>query len=228
MSELLQKIRSRGYWQVIIRPTTFAERRIPDLSSLHPILERSSVQLRGWAFPHLEGPRRLRYGAHWIEQESEWRHRLSVWRFHQSGQFVHVSSMPTDWRDQWGLGPVDDDWEPGVQLGVGDALCTFLEVFEFAARLALSDAGDQRMYIDVTPTNLKRRALYMDTQRAWPFVEAYRASIERYQYQVELPTSHLVAAPGDAALEAARELFERFGWNRTVDQLREWRRRVGV
>ena len=104
----------------------------------------------------------------------------------------------------------------------GDAIFCFTEFFEFAARLALSDAGDEQMYIDVTAGNLKGRILYVDTQRRCPFHTVYQALIEKYPHSVELSRSDLVARPRDFALEAANELFKRFGWDTTIDILRDW------
>ena len=54
MSELLERIRSRGYWKAIVRPTTFVERRVKRHSDLLPILEKNSVEIKGWSFPHID------------------------------------------------------------------------------------------------------------------------------------------------------------------------------
>ena len=51
---VLNKIRSRGYWRVVIRPTTFQEHRVPRYADLFPIIEKNSVQLRGWDYPHID------------------------------------------------------------------------------------------------------------------------------------------------------------------------------
>ena len=222
MSELLEKIRKRGYWQVIIRPAGFDEHRIPDISSLYPILERSFVAIRGWDFPQLEN-RDPHIDFDWIGQESECDHYLSAWRFYQSGLFVHLSGIPIDWRDQSVFWPADKLWGPGAKLGVGDVICTYLEIFEFASRLALSEAGSERMHIGIMVSNLQDRKLYVDTQRRWPFSRVYKASIDQYPDQQDLPRSQLIAAPGDIALARAIELFKRFGWVPSIDELHEWR-----
>ena len=145
-----------------------------------------------------------------------------IWRFYQSGQFIHISGMPIDWRDQSRFWPADEQWRPGALLGVGDALFTFTEVFEFAARLALSDAGDEQMHIGATVGNLKGRLLYVDTQERWPFHTSYQASVEKFPYSVELTRSDLAARPREFGLQAANELFKRFGWDTTIDILRDW------
>ena len=62
---VLDKIRTRGYWRVLIRPTQFDENHIADYSDLFPIVEKNSVQLRGWDYPHIDHrsqPLRARLG----------------------------------------------------------------------------------------------------------------------------------------------------------------------
>ena len=223
MSTLIDKIRSRGYWQVVVRPVRFNSERISDIASLRPILQKAYVSLRGWNFPHLDEPTALHIDIDWIGQEFEWQHYISSWRFYQSGQFIYISGMPIDWRDQSHFWPADEQWRQGALLGVGDAIFTLTEVFEFAARLALSDTGDEQMHIGVTVGNLRERLLYVDTPGRWPFLTTdYQASIEKFPYSVELTRSDLVAKPRDFALQAANELFKRFGWGTTIDILRDW------
>ncbi len=222
MSKLLEKIRSRGYWLVVIRPVRFVEKRIPDISLLYPILQKTYVRLRGWDFPHLEPPNATHIDMDWIGQELEWQHLLSSWQFYQSGQFIHISGIPIDWRDQSSFWPADGEWKPGVLLGIGETIYRFTEICEFAARLSLSEAGDELMHIDIIADNLKGRVLYVDNQRRWPFDFPYRASIEKYPHSIELSRSDLVARPKDIALQAVNEFFKRFGWNTTIDMLRDW------
>ena len=222
MNNLLQKIHTRGYWQVIIRPARFAEKRIEDIAALYPILQKTYVSLRGWDYPHLDIHANPRIDIDWIEQQFEWEHYLSLWRFCQSGQFFHSFGMPIDWRDKSHFWPADENWKSGVLLGVGDTVATFTEILEFAARLSLSQAGDDQMHIDITGGNLAGRSLFVDSPRRWPMHEMYRASIEKYPCTIDLLRSDLVARPREIALELATELFKRFSWSSTAETLRSW------
>ena len=164
MSELLDKIRSRGYWQVVIRPHEFDEQRIADIFALYPILERCSVQLRGWNYPHLHRSVQFHIDTDWIGQEFQWEHYLELWRFYQSGQFIHIAGIRSDWRDQSDIWPpATNGWLPGSVLGIGDTVFGFTEIFEFAARLAFTDASDDFMHISVTLKGLKDRRLQDDS-----------------------------------------------------------------
>ena len=118
MSELLEKIRSRGYWRIVIHPATFLEKRVSKISTLYPLLQKISVQLRSWDFPRLDPRTPPVTDVDWIGQESEWERFVEVWRIYQSGQFVDVAGMTEDWHDQSEWLPAPEKWEPGHFLGV--------------------------------------------------------------------------------------------------------------
>lgn len=226
MTNLLEKIRSRGYWQIVIRPSDFIEKRIPDIGSIYPILNKTYVSFRGWDFPHIDfrlGPK-FYYDS--IGQDYDWQHHIGAWRFYQSGQFVYVTNISIDWRDQSMFWPADEHWKAGTLLGVSDTLYRFTEIYEFAARLALSSAGGERMCIDVTIKNLEGRVLYMDDRNKWGFTDVFKTSMETYPHIEELTKSDLIARSRDLALHSTRELFSRFGWHITIDSLRDWQNQL--
>lgn len=222
MTALLDKVQSRGYWRALIRPCRFAALRVPDLSLLIPLLQKTSVQLGGWDFPHLDSASNFRRDIDWIGQEFEWEYHLELWRFYQSGQFVHVSGMWNDWRDQSSWWPAGEDWKPGVSLGIGYAVSRFTEVFEFAARLALTEGGDEQMRVEISANGLEGRILHVDTSNRYPMWRDYKASIRSFPYSVELSRTELISKPRELALIGARELFLRFGWEPTVERIRGW------
>jgi len=218
---LLDKIKSRGYWKVTVRPIRFVEKRIPEIRSLYPIIEKTAVHLRGWDFPHIAPRLEPHIDIDWIGQESEWEHHLEVWRFFQSGQILDVSSIMHDWRDQSTVWPSGQGWRPGAFLSVGDTLFRFTEIFEFAARLALTDAGDEHMHIGITVSGIRGRALVVDDPRRTPMFADYKASIQEFPYAIELPRAELIANPRELALRPTMELFWRFRWEPAPELLRE-------
>jgi len=219
VSELLERIKSRGYWHVIIRPGTFSETLIANVSSLNPILQKTSVQLRGWDFPHLDPHDKVQTDVDWIGQESEWEGYLELWRFYQSGQFVVFRGMKEDWLDQSGLRNAPEGWNPGQTLSVEEVVLQFAEIFEFAARLSFTDAGDDVMRLGITIAGLNGRSLHVERSR-WPLKD-YIASIDELPYQIDLTRLQLVAEPRELSLNPAIELFRRFGWDPSLEVLRD-------
>lgn len=222
MNSTLDMIMTRGYWKVTIRPEEFVRTRIEDISELYPILEKAAVSLRGWDFPHLDRRHDHHVDVDWIGEDSEWEHHLSSWRFYQSGLFVHVSAIPIDWRDRSNWWPPDQAWEPGQLLGVGDAIFRFTEVMEFAARLSLSDAGDESMNIEVVLYGLEGRTLYIDDRRKWGFFREYNTTINEFPYSLQIDRSELIGDTHELARNGAGELFKRFRWNPDQDTLKSY------
>jgi len=222
MSAIKEKILTRGYWLVVIRPARFIEKRIPDISELYPLVQKNSVRLRGWGFPHLDLKNQHKIDIDWIGEDCEWEHYLSSWRFYQSGLFTHLSGMSIDWRDQSSFWPADENWKPGLLLGAGEVICQYTEIMEFAARLALSEAGGETMYVEIKSGNLDGRALYLDDRRKGGFFQEYKASINEYPFGREYPRTELIANSKNIAVNASVKLFKRFGWNVKQAQISSW------
>ncbi|GAI33014.1 unnamed protein product, partial [marine sediment metagenome] len=155
-------------------------------------------------------------------QESDWEQFLEIWRFYQSGQFIDITGMNEDWYDQRHSIPAAlGDWRPGLILGIGNTLFRFTEIFEFAARLAMTQAGDDVIYIEITVSNLEGRKLWVDSHSRMPLRHNYIASIKEFPYQIELSRTELIAAPRELALKPVTELFRRFSWDPSQDVLRD-------
>ena len=221
MKELLKKIRSRGYWKIVIHPAMFVEKRVPNIADLYPILEKASVRFLGGEFPDLDTRTKLHIDTDWIGKAVSWEHYLELWRFYQSGQFIHWSGMREDWRDRSSLWPSPQSgWKPGADLVAHDAVFRLTEIFELAARLARSQAGDQQMHLEIVVSGLNGRAL-CDLPGRWPFHRKRSASVSELPYKVDLSQLQLFTKAKELALEPAIELFRRFGWDPPQDLLRD-------
>lgn len=224
---LIAEIRSRGHWEVVIRPTKYVADRVADFAELLPLVETNRVSARGWSFPYVDHGDDRRRGADWVGQETAYGHYLEAWRLYRSGQFVHLAGIWTDWHDRPG------NWVPvhirgRPVLPVCDTVGRFTEIFEFAARLALSRAGDESMRVDVRLVGLAGRQVYADNPSRHLF-RAYIASpnFEEFRMdQIEVTRTELSTSARDRAVEAARQLFLRFGLDLTPELLREVQQEV--
>src|SRR6266508_5775344 len=92
----LDRIHERGYWRVLIHPTVFDEHRIPSLSDCWRLIESAQVSLRGYLkYPTVDPQQRLD-GKDWVQSGGEFTDGLELWRFFQSGQFVHHFSVSAE------------------------------------------------------------------------------------------------------------------------------------
>jgi hypothetical protein len=223
---VLDKIRTRGYWRVVIRPTTFEENHIPDYSNLFPIIEKNSVRLRGWDYPHIDYQSPPLRGADWVGQEFSRQDELEVWRLYTSGQFVHFFTIWGDWRNRSTVWPAEPGWKPGRYIYYTPTVYSFVEIFEFAARLALSSAGAGSMHVEIDLKNLKERRL-VSTDIMVPVSGVYITQIPEWSYRWEGSQTDLIARPREQAAQAARDLFARFGLDLSLETLARVQARIG-
>jgi hypothetical protein len=219
MTEILEKIRSRGYWRVVMRPASFIERRIEQMGELQVLLERSAVRLRGWDYPHIDTRQPVKRLENYIAQETDWSHYLETWRFYQSGQFVHYFGLREDWFDESITSSRTSLWGDGQILLFVSTIYEITEILEFAARLALTGAGDDPMRIEIEIVGLKGRRLRPDDINIM-LSNDYRADVDKFDYQLEVARGELVSQPRELALRAAQQLFGYFGLDLNLDVLR--------
>ena len=223
MSELLIKIKSRGYWRIIVRPQSFNPSSVTDISMLLPILTKCIVRIRGWDFPHIDYRTNPNYGNDWVGQENDWDYHKGIWRLYQSGQFVYLLGMAIDWREESSIWPADQLSKPMTLIGVGDTIFAFAEVMDFASQIALTDAGDEVMHIDIKVGNIEGRALYVDSHRGrMPFTNLYQTKMHEYTYSKDITRADLISNHKSYAIDASQQLFKRFGWNAPTEILQDW------
>lgn len=219
-STLIEEIRARGHWTILIRPSRFVERRVNAHADLDGIVQAASVQLRGWDFPHISPHESRARGPGWIAQESSWNEFQEVWRAYFSGQFFDIDALTDDWRTENTFSPPPAGYAPGKSLSVYDVVFRFAEVFEFAARLATSPAGDDQMFVSVALNKMTGRELAMSPDRL-PFRAPKVATVDTVPYEVELPRAELVARPRELAVEPTRRVFELFDWDAPTGIIQE-------
>ncbi len=225
MSELIDKIRSAGYWDVVVRPDAYREDRVP-YEQLDEIVEGAVVRMRGWPVPMVDPRRDLIRAENWIGQEIDAQvvANYEAWRFYTSGQFNHLRSVDADWRHEAQIAPAPQRDEKIIE--VWEILFYLTEVFEFAARLALSPAGDETMTVVAGLHGLDQRGLIVGQQNRAEFFEPRRVQVDDLEQRVQVNRKEVVAQPRDLAVDMAREFFVRFGWKPARDQLIDHQREL--
>lgn len=206
---LLDKIRERGHWSVAIRPATSDRSRVP-YEDLFAIIDRNSVHLRGWDYPHVDHQNPPQRGSDWVGQEFDRGQRIEVWRFHTNGLFAHFFGITADWRDQSRLLPVDPRWTPGLHLHLLDTIHLFVEIYEFAARLTQSPAGSDQMCVEICINGLNGRRLVLP-DRDFPPEDDLSTQMTEWRDRWDGTQPELIARPRELAARAARQLLPRFG-----------------
>ncbi len=212
MTGVLDKIRTRGYWEVIIRPAVFIEDRIKTLAECKEIIRNLSVQWRGWDYPHYDYNKPPSNRTDHIEQPFDWENHLEFWRYYQSGQFIHLLAMWEDWEEQRTWSRLDI--EPGVALSVLGTLFSFTEIYEFASRLAAKGLSGDTCKISIALHNTKDRKLEMFHASRWLRPD-HKSDLQFIPTRSEKPiaTAELMAKSAELALDHAIWVFERFNWD---------------
>ena len=209
--QLFALIRTRGYWKVVIRPATFVEHRLERLE-LVPTVASTSVQIRGWDFPHVDPNEAPHIDAEWAGQSVDWEHALEFWRLYRSGQLLSVSGIFSEWRDRSGWWPPTEGWAPNTVLGVGETVARLTEVFEFTSRLSQSKAGDESMVVTIKFENMANRLLVTDSPNRLPLRGGYRSGVPTIEVARTIARAELMARTREIAAECSEEVFSYFGW----------------
>jgi hypothetical protein len=132
-----------------------------------------------------------------------------------------MSALAEDWIDESSDSAKEKIWKPGHLLSVERTVFRFTEIFELASRLALSEAGDELMHIEIAFSGLNGRALRVNPETRMPFPTSMKASIRELPYKVDLSRTQLITESRDLALKPALELFRHFGWDPSLEILRD-------
>lgn len=210
----LRLIHETGYWRVLIRPTVFEERRMPSLKHCWETVDAARVSLRGWDYPHIN-PKEKTAGADWIQSSVSLAGFIEFWRFYQSGQFVHHFSVTED-REPPSLATRNSGPSPVVAGPkhleyLNGALYTLTEILEFARGLAYRGVLDPSAFIRIELHGMEGRFLSVP---AWhmPFVPPHISRIDLIPWERTLHSIELLATADKLAVDAAIDIFERFGW----------------
>ena len=226
MTVVVDKIRSKGYWDVAIRPLPYVENRV-DYAKLDEPVASAAVRLRGWPVPYVDFRDELSRGDDWVGQDIDAAmvDHFEAWRLFMSGQFNQLRGVSADWRTGNDAPPMPAGLDRVIE--VWEILFYLTEVFELAARLALGPAGDERMAIDVALYGLADRGLIVGQRNRAPFFEPYVAAMNTIQRTVTVSREELISTSRQQAVTMAREFFLRFGWKPTTEQLSAHQQELG-
>ena len=210
-ASLLDKIKSQGYWHIVIRPATFTQERIPTLRQCRKLIEDNQVKYRGWYFPHFD-ERDIKRGPDYIELGVSFRSINETWRFFQSGQLAFFSGLAEDWVSE---DPVlsegfRNDLKPSTVLDILSVLHQLSELYEFAARLAQRDVYGDALVVNVTLANIKGRQLFYWPGQGRILSRRFSCLVPELAREARLSSVDLVAQSREYSYQHFLWLMERF------------------
>ena len=218
--ELIDKIKSKGYWRIEIRPTKFEKLRIQTLGEAQKLVQSCVVSLSGWDYPHWNQDT-VQNMEDWVESWVDWQEFIEYWRFYRSGQFIHLFGLHEDYIDIDKALPTR--YPPRTKragyFSFVSAIYQVTEIFEFAARLANKDILRPSAFISIGLYNMKDHELTS--------FSASRFLHNGYVYNTNdpiiiekgIPQQDLITRPDEFALDFIVDIFERFQWNNPPRQV---------
>ncbi|MBI4249665.1 MAG: hypothetical protein HY611_09195 [Elusimicrobia bacterium] len=220
MSEqtLVNKLKQRGHWKVTINPTEYTENRF-DFAELKATIEKCSVRLRGWDYPHIDHQNTYNRSGY-IESYCEFGYHIEYWRLYRSGKFIHLFGMREDGREDSVV--VDRfRWYAGREtrpqdlrgLSILSSIYSLTEIFEFGIRMGKHGVLNSGAHIAVELYGLRNRMLYFeevgrDLRRAYICLDDYK------KLEAEFGSPAQLIETGHAfAMNWFIEIAQQFQWD---------------
>src|SRR5262249_38151469 len=149
--------RSKGHWDVAIRPEPFDTDRV-EYEHLEGTIESAVVRLRGWPVPMVDYREPWRRGKDWVGQDVDalMVSHLEAWRFFSSGQFVQLRALTVDWGESNIVTPRPSF---GRIIPVWEILFFLTELLELAARLTLKMVSPSSIEVSARLGDMAGRGL---------------------------------------------------------------------
>ncbi len=131
---------------------------------------------------------------------------------------MHEFPFAGEWRDRSTSCPPQPGWQPGRFLYFAPTVHTLLEIFEFAARFAVSPAGGAKMYVSIHAGGLQGRRL-ISTDPTVTLRGTYVSRLDCTGWWWREPRARLIAQRREMAAWAAQDLFAQFGLEVDIDTI---------
>ncbi|NOT34440.1 MAG: hypothetical protein HOP12_09750 [Candidatus Eisenbacteria bacterium] len=213
--DLLEKIKSRGYWRIHFQPLVHAE-KLTTIDRCREIVEQSALELRGWEYPAIlngasdVGRERTQQ---YFELSNDWENHIEFWRMYKTGQFLHYLALREDWLADDQLASMRERGiAPMARLGVVGSVYTATEIYAFLARLTRAGLYDEGVSVGVTLYGTKDRALLIDDPGRVGFSYERKTSAEKLEWNRVHSKEEVLQQSTELSRDLIREWFDVFGW----------------
>lgn len=215
--EIINKIKTKGYWLINIHPVKYEEKLIPTRNEVIDVARTAVVELRGWDYPHFsdrDGPPSIIDNG--IEKSIDWENHIEYWRMTQSLNFLHILALREDWinnLDFRDLHTRKDELKDKKILGILGTLYTVVEVFEFTKRLIRQNLFEGKVLISMMLFDLNGRQLFVDSNNRVPFSYPRVSNTTKpWTWEMEYEGVNVANEVEKLSLEAFLDILDLFGW----------------
>lgn len=218
-SPTIEKIRSRGYWDVTIHPAHRLATPLPR-AALLDTLQRNVVSMRGWPVPFIDYREPTLRAKTSIGQDIDATtvDHYESWRFTTDAQFSQLRGISADWRS--GRDATHIPRGATRVIEVWEILFYITELVELAARLALA-IETNAFRISTALHGMRNRALVSGTP-ARELHHRYISTEDVIDDDRNVAVDTLTGTPRAVAVEISIELLAGFGWYADTTVLRDY------
>jgi len=229
----LKIIKSRGYWKIHLYPSTMDFLPIEPINKGKEIIKNTSVQLRGWDYPHFPKQsfehQNIYVSGDKIEAWVDYDYHKEVWRLYNTGQFLHLFSLGEDWlmESHWSSGELKKI-PSGTVLSIEWSIFLITEIYYFIKNLIEAGLYKNEIILEMIIVGTKNRELTIFDPMRMPFIENYKSASKeiifpKKIYEIkEFEINYL-----DLAYEQIFYLFNQFNWdNPNKSAIREDQKRL--
>lgn len=215
-TKILEELRAKGYWKIIIRPSEYQKERLT-LDQCKELVKNNQVKLRGWYYPHVGDKISEFFKANnYVESFVDWNDHKEIWRMYQNGQFIHYLAFWEDWLTNYRK---QINFSTNVRAGtkvksILMTLYTVTEIFLFASRLASKEIFDKKIMISIQLNNVSERGLVVDEFGRF-LRDSYVCMSDQITYKKEYGVKELITKYDELALDATVYIFSLFNWDNT-------------
>lgn len=215
---LIDKIKSRGFWRVVIKPNKYEKERFR-FRECKEKLWQSKVSIRGWTHPFIYGIGKIYNYSDYVEHVIDWDVHLEVLRMYTSGQYIHLFALWEDWLEgEMLFRPERKPISPGYGLEMMMTLYTITEIYEFATRFCKEKFQDG-INLSIELNGIKaRKIVTFDFGR---FLHDHTSKCNNKILNRETTHPELVLKKREYAIEDTIEIFEAFNWDDIPKQVLE-------
>lgn len=228
----ISKIKEHGYWFIRFYPESEFMNENIEFDRLHNIMRLSSVNLRGWDYPHFPltdfPDRQERYNKkNFIESWVNSGAMKEVWRLSRTGQFIHYLALYDDWwseNDFFGV----RDIPPDTFLNFVDAIYTITQVFVFLKKLFENGYySEETVVVEIKLNKAMNRLIWTSDMTRAPLFGEYRTRDDTIEItplflnKAKLYENHL-----DISLKVIKDVFQLFSWNPPESLIRADQKRL--
>lgn len=220
---LLDTIKSKGYWRINFKPIVLPEGEL-SLNSCRSMVESSSVELRGWDYPHIStrndqesgrGPA----GTHW-HNWINWGNHKEFWNFYKTSQYLHYLALREHWLEQdiFGDGRRPAG-APDRPLSIVGTIYQITEIFEFIFRLYSAGNYKSGAEVSISLYNARNMELWLDESNRIPFSYPRTTLAEIINVRRDLLSTELGSRDHKISRGVLVEIFDNFGWSVSEERI---------